>query len=206
WFLLKDFGRSGKGLFMETFPALVQVNKVNFDALSSKGFESTNEWLNFYGADVAYANETGEINTRDMRILRKIATAETVTGRLIGQNAISFKNRAVLILDTNDPVDIGEITANKSRTVKISLKDRPKDELEEQRYKTFEPYWEFIKPNDEYSISASVSFLINSLDYLRRTGKRFNFNDVSLKNYFSADDLTETQKMMLEIISEKGYI
>src|SRR5699024_6507797 len=90
--------------------------------------------------------------------------------------------------------------------VKISLKDRPKDELEEQRYKTFEPYWEFIKPNDEYSISASVSFLINSLDYLRRTGKRFNFNDVSLKNYFSADDLTETQKMMLEIISEKGYI
>ena len=43
WMLMKDFGRSGKGLFMTTFDALLQVNKVNFDALLSRGFESQNE-------------------------------------------------------------------------------------------------------------------------------------------------------------------
>ena len=39
WFLIKDFGRSGKGLFMETFEKLLNVNKVNFDSLLSSGFE-----------------------------------------------------------------------------------------------------------------------------------------------------------------------
>ena len=38
WFLIKDFGRSGKGLFMETFEKLLNVNKVNFDSLLSSGF------------------------------------------------------------------------------------------------------------------------------------------------------------------------
>ena len=47
WFLIKDFGRSGKGLFMETFEELLKVNKVNFDSLLSSGFEAANEWLNF---------------------------------------------------------------------------------------------------------------------------------------------------------------
>ena len=40
WFLIKDFGRSGKGLFMETFEKLLNVNKVNFDSLLSSGFEA----------------------------------------------------------------------------------------------------------------------------------------------------------------------
>ena len=31
WFLFKDFGRSGKGLFITTFNKLLHVNKVNFD-------------------------------------------------------------------------------------------------------------------------------------------------------------------------------
>lgn len=206
WFLLKDFGRSGKGLFMSTFHSIVNVTQVNFDSLSGTGFEATNEWLKFHGADLAHANETGEINVKNMRILRKIATSEVVTGRLIGQDSVSFTNRAVLILDTNESVDIGEITANKSRTVKISLKDRPRDETEQQRHEVFKPYWDFIQPNGEYSDSASLSFLINSLDYLASIGGRFIFNDVALKNYFSADDLTETQKIMISVINHQGYI
>lgn len=91
WMLLKDFGRSGKGLFMATFENLMKVNKVNFDSLISGGFESANEWMNFYGADIAHANETGEITKQMMRILRKIATGETISGRGIGRNAFTFK-------------------------------------------------------------------------------------------------------------------
>lgn len=206
WFLMKDFGRSGKGLQMETFNPLLKVNKVNFDGLVSGGFESANEWMNFYGADIAHANETGEITKAMMRILRKIATGEIISGRGIGRNAFTFRNRSVLVLDTNENVDTGDITANTTRTVKISLKDRPIHETDEERYKAFAPYWNFVKPDDTNSVTASVSFLLVSLEYLKSIGGEFNFNDVTLKHYFSEDELTETQVIMLKVLKEQGFI
>ncbi|HHD0882301.1 TPA: phage resistance protein [Staphylococcus aureus] len=206
WFLLKYFGRSGKGLFMATFEKLMTVNKVNFDSLISGGFESANEWMNFYGADIAHANETGEITKQMMRILRKIATGETISGRGIGRNAFTFKNNAVLILDTNESVDTGEITANTTRTVKISLKDRPINETDEERYQIFKPYWDYIQPNGNTSVNASVSFLITSLEYLKENGREFKFKDVMLKYYFNEDELTETQITMIRLLSKQGFI
>ena len=206
WFLMKDFGRSGKGLIMTTFDALLQVNKVNFDSLISGGFEASNEWMNFYGADIAHANETGEITKVMMRILRKIATGEVISGRGIGRNAFTFKNNAVLILDTNESVDTGEITANTTRTIKISLKDRPLNETDEERYQIFKPYWDFVQPNGKKSAAAAVSFLIASLEYLKEIGREFQFNDVTLKHYFSEDGLTETQVSLLKALSRQNFI
>ncbi|MEX6195599.1 phage resistance protein [Staphylococcus saprophyticus] len=206
WMLMKDFGRSGKGLFMTTFDALLQVNKVNFDSLISGGFEASNEWMNFYGADIAHANETGEITKVMMRILRKIATGEVISGRGIGRNAFTFKNNAVLILDTNESVDTGEITANTTRTIKISLKDRPLNETDEERYQIFKPYWDFVQPNGKKSVAAAVSFLITSLEYLKEIGREFKFNDVTLKHYFSEDELTETQVCLLKALSRQNFI
>ncbi|MHD0449640.1 phage resistance protein [Staphylococcus cohnii] len=206
WFLMKDFGRSGKGLFMTTFDALLQVNKVNFDALLSRGFESQNEWMNFYGADIAHANETGEITESMMRILRKIATGEVISGRGIGRNAFTFKNNAVLILDTNESVDTGEITANTTRTIKISLKDRPLNETDEERYQIFKPYWDFVQPNGKKSVAAAVSFLLASLEYLKEIGREFKFSDVTLKNYFSEDELTETQVNMIKVLARQSFL
>ncbi|MGW7935194.1 phage resistance protein [Staphylococcus xylosus] len=206
WMLMKDFGRSGKGLFMTTFDALLQVNKVNFDSLLSPGFEASNEWMNFYGADIAHANETGEITKVMMRILRKIATGEVISGRGIGRNAFTFKNNAVLILDTNESVDTGEITANTTRTIKISLKDRPLNETDEERYQVFKPYWDFVQPNGKKSVAAAVSFLIVSLEYLKEIGREFKFNDVTLKHYFSEDELTETQVNMLKVLRTQSFI
>lgn len=206
WFLMKDFGRSGKGLLMTTFDALLQVNKVNFDSLLSPGFEASNEWMNFYGADIAHANETGEITKFMMRILRKIATGETISGRGIQRNSLKFTNRAVLILDTNENVDTGEITANTTRTIKISLKDRPLNETDEERYQIFKPYWDFVQPNGKKSVAAAVSFLIASLEYLKETGREFKFSDVTLKNYFSEDELTETQVNMIKVLAKQSFL
>ena len=206
WFLFKDFGRSGKGLFITTFNKLLNVNKVNFDSLVSGGFEASNEWMNFYGADIAHANETGEITKPMMRILRKIATGETISGRGIGRNAFTFKNKSVLILDTNESVDTGEITANTTRTIKIAFKDRPHGETDDERYEVFEPYWNFVQPNGIDSEIAAVSFLIVSLEYLKETGREFRFKDVTLKNYFSEEELTETQIVLLKVLSKQGFV
>lgn len=206
WFLFKDFGRSGKGLFITTFNKLLSVNKVNFDSLVSGGFEASNEWMNFYGADIAHANETGEITKPMMRILRKIATGETISGRGIGRNAFTFKNKSVLILDTNESVDTGEITANTTRTIKIAFKDRPHGETDDERYEIFEPYWNFVQPNGDDSEIAAVSFLIVSLEYLKEIGREFRFKDVTLKHYFSEEELTETQIVLLKVLSKQGFV
>ena len=206
YFLLKDFGRSGKGLLLESFEKLVNVRKVNYDALTGNGFELANEWINFYGADVAHANETGAITEKEMRVLRKIATGENVTGRLIQKNSVSFDIRSVLILDTNEPVDIGGMTGNTTRTVKIALKDRSKDETDIERHQNFSPYWEFIKPNGKHSTAAAISFLMVSLEYLSECGGVFEFGDVTLKNYHSLDQLTETQQFLLLYLSKQEFI
>lgn len=206
-FILKDFGRTGKGLLLKTFQEVFSVNQVNMDNLMNGGFEANNEWVKFYGCDIAHANETGEINRKSMRILRKIATGEVVTGREIGKDNVKFKIEAVLILDTNETVDVGSITANKSRTVKIAFKDRPKSETKETRFSFFKPYWDFIAPNGiDTRIEASLSFLLHSLNYLSLNGGKFNFKEATLKNYASADELTETQRILLTVIGEDGFI
>lgn len=205
FFIIKDRGRTGKGLFMLTFTDIFKINQVSFDNLAKGGFEASNEWLNFYGADLAHANETGEIKPQDMRVLRKIATSEVVTGRGIGKDAVKFKLNAVLILDTNETVDIGDIAANTERTIKISFKDT-KDETKGQRRARFKPYWDFIQPNGEPSMSANLSFLIDSLNYLATQKGEFVFEDVAFRNYASADELTDTQRILVLVIDENGYI
>src|SRR5699024_9595180 len=106
----------------------------------------------------------------------------------------------------NESVDTGEITANTTRTIKISLKDRPLNETDEERYQIFKPYWDFVQPNGKKSVSASVTFLIASLEYLKEISREFKFNDVTLKNYFSEDELTETQVVLLKALSSQNFI
>ncbi|MGF3076952.1 phage resistance protein [Facklamia sp. P12955] len=207
WFLLKDFGRTGKGLLLKTLYNIFKVNPVNMDALvNNQGASTENAWLSFKGADVAHANESGAIDIKAMRVLRKIATGEIITGRSLGNNAVTFKNESVLVLDTNENVDIGSITANTSRTVKIAFKDRPPGETTQERHEFFKPYWDFIEPDNELSDIASISFLINSLNYLRDIGGEFKFKDTVLKNYSSADDFTETQRLIILTVARHGFV
>ena len=64
----------------------------------------------------------------------------------------------------------------------------------------------FVQPNDEDSEIASVSVLITSLEYLKEIGREFRFKDVTLKHYFSEEELTETQVVMLKVLSKQGFI
>lgn len=206
FFILKDAGRTGKGLTIDTFKGIFKYRLINFDALTCKGFEAQNEWVNFIDVELAHANETGAIGEKEMRVLRKIATGERVTGRAISQNAINFKLDPVLVLDTNEKVDIGDLKANRTRAVKIAFKDRPEDETDEERHAFFSKYWQFIKPDGDTNIKASVSFLLASLEYLKEQGNKFTFHDTVLKNYFSSEELTETQEMVLLTIDRQGFI
>lgn len=208
WFIFKDFGRTGKGLFISTFSSIMKKHSVEFENLLGGGFEASNEWANFYNADVIHANETGEITNKQMKEIRKISTGETVTARKIGRDAFTFKIEGVFILDTNNMVDIGDLKADTARTVKVSLKDRNK-ETESERKRIFKPYWEFMTENGDQTKGkqeAALSFLINSFLYLNICENQFNFENTNFKNYYNAEQLTDTQKMLLTVIYKQGFI
>lgn len=48
--------------------------------------------------------------------------------------------------------------------------------------------------------------MIASLEYLKETGREFKFSDVTLKNYFSEDELTETQVNMLKVLAKQSFL
>ena len=65
---------------------------------------------------------------------------------------------------------------------------------------------EFRATKWKKSVAAAVSFLITSLEYLKEIGREFKFNDVTLKHYFSEDELTETQVALLKSLSRQNFI
>lgn len=184
FFAFKDGGRTGKGLFVKTFNTLFSVNKLSLDTLLSPSiFERNNEQFKAYGCDVVHINEAKAITENDMRAIRPIATNEWLTARLIGGDSFVFKPHCTLLLDTNEIMTIGTMKANVSRTVNLSLNERPATETDQERHDFFKPYWEYIAPDGETAhISSTLSFLIDSLEYLQSMGGKFNFKEVAFEN------------------------
>ena len=142
---------------METFEKLLNVNKVNFDSLLSSGFEAANEWLNFYGADIAHANETGEINKSMMRILRKIATGENISGRGIQRNNVKFKNNAVLILILMKVLILVKLQLIEHVQLRLHLRIDRRTKLMKNVIKYLNHFGTLLSLT-ENSVNASVSF------------------------------------------------
>lgn len=183
FFLFKDEGRTGKGLFILTFNALLAVERLSLDTLlSNSAFERNNEMVRARWCDVVHINEAKEITEKDMRALRPIATNEVMSARAIGSDSYTFKPHCIMIIDTNLTPTIGTMKANASRTVKMALKDRPEEETDEQRHDFFSPYWDYIAPDGEHAtLSSGLSFLIASLDYLKEQDSKIAFKDVEFK-------------------------
>lgn len=205
YFIFKDFGRTGKGLILHILESIFTVKNVDLDALSASGFEASNAWMNLSGADVCHANESGKITAKQSRPLRKIATNERVRGRRIGTDNVDISLNSVLIIDTNEQVDIPDLAANNSRKVAIRLKDRPKNETDNERHVIFAPFWEHFYPNGKANVAAGVSLLLYSLNYLKEKGGRFDFFDVIFQDIYDVSQLNGLQIYVVDQL-KKGEV
>lgn len=180
FFIFKDEGRTGKGLFIKSFSTLLSVEKLSLDTLLSQSvFDRNNEMVRARWCDVVHINEAKEITEKDMRVLRPIATNENFTARSIGADSYTFKPHCIMIIDTNDTPSTGTMKANASRTVNLALKDRAKTETDEERHAFFKKYWEYIAPDSEHAtLSSALAFLIVSLEYLKAQDGKFAFKEV----------------------------
>lgn len=180
FFIFKDKGRTGKGLFVKTFNTLFKVNKLNLPTLTSSSiFERNNEHTKAYGCEVVHINEATKITSSDMNVLRPIATNEWLAARNIGGDSFVFKPFCTMIIDTNGEVEVDSMKANVSRMVNLALRDRPETESESDRHKAFKKYWDYIAPDGEsVPLASAVSFLMDSLEYFKEQGNKFTFEVV----------------------------
>lgn len=208
FFLFKDKGRTGKGLFVKTFNTLFKVNKLNLPTLTSSAiFERNNEHIKAYDCEVVHINEAEKITSRDMNVLRPIATNEWLTARNIGGDSFVFKPFCTMIIDTNGEVEVGELKANVSRMVNLALKDRPMQETEAERHKVFKPYWEYIAPDgNNVPLASALSFLVESLEYFKAQGSKFVFKEVQFERVIkneAFDYIYSTLKAMQKTQQDK---
>ncbi|AMB94414.1 MULTISPECIES: hypothetical protein [Aerococcus] len=205
-FLIKDQGGTGKGLFMHALKSVYEVVPVDSDSLLyGSSIEKQNVLMRFLDAEVAHLNETGRITSKQWPSLRKIGTGEVLTGRYIGANQISFKSEAVLILDTNEKIEVTDLKANLRRMVNIAPKDRQQESPKETE-QAFTPWWQWIAPKGKPNEKAGLSFLVASLDYLKAQGGQFNFKPYTFANVNKASEFTDTQEILLRVIKEQKFI
>ncbi|HEM6454415.1 TPA: phage resistance protein [Streptococcus suis] len=203
FFIAKSGVRTGKGLRHIALSGLFNKIDVELDNLISKGFDALNAWALFSGGEMALATEQGDIvGDRVERVLKIIATEKTHVARSVGGNQGLVQLSSVLCIDTNRNVSLSD--EMNGRKVLIQYQDRPEDETDAEREAIFSEYWQaFTHPDKSPKIDGCIGFLLTSLDYFKKQGKKFEWKAVEV---FNDVDLDEFQMLLLNELNHKEYI
>lgn len=198
-YILYGEGGNGKGILLERglmsqFEREAHVVKASALASNSK-FEAGQEITRLAGAWWAIDPESTTINEPVFETLKSICTGSTLTGRAIGQNAITINNRATLVIATNMPVTTPRTSAFDRRIAVIRMVDgrKPSD---------FAPLLDFI---DHYGVTpfiiASCQFWENAVN--ERDDWNDPWTDVSAGNELDLDDM---EQYIVDKIMEDGKV
>lgn len=136
------------------------------------------------------------------RVLKIIATEKTHVARSVGGNQGLVQLSSVLCIDTNRNVSLSD--EMNGRKVLIQYQDRPEDETDAEREAIFSEYWQaFTHPDKAPKIDGCIGFLLTSLDYFKKQGKKFEWKAVEV---FNDVDLDEFQMLLLNELNHKEYI
>ena len=86
----------------------------------------------------------------------------------------------MLILDTNESVDTGEITATEHVQLRLHLRIDRRTKLMKNVIKYLNHFGTLLSLMGKLSQCVSI-ILILSLEYLKQIGREFKFNNVTLK-------------------------
>lgn len=198
-YILYGEGGNGKGILLERglmrrFKREAQVVKASALASNSK-FEAGQEITRLAGAWWAIDPESTTINEPVFETLKSICTGSTLTGRAIGQNAITVNNRATLIVATNMPVSTPRTGAFDRRIAVIRMVDgrKPGD------------FCDLIRFIDTYGVTP---FIIASCQFWEdAVNNRDDWNDpwtdVSAGNELDLDDM---EQYIVDRIMEDGKV
>ena len=91
------------------------------------------------------------------------------------------------------------------RKILIQYKNRPDGETDMEREEIFEEYWQAFTQSDKTpKIEGCIGFLMTSLDYFNKQGKKFIWKDVELYNGDEA--LDDFQVALINLLREMNFV
>ena len=207
FFILKGVGGTGKTRYMEHFAALLgsgtlqaggaKYAPISLEMLASRsGFESNNAAMNIQGKLVLHSPEVKmSMGTQYLAELKKIATADWIMGRKIGNDQTMFKPYGTLFIDTNENINIKNDEAFERRRVGVLFNEvRPTKSQ-------FAPYYFWVS-----TLEGACSIFAYAYHYFQdECGGKFSFNNVELEPIVFSNEIREFIAEFMELVNEVGY-
>lgn len=165
---------------------------ISVKALNSPSvFESGNEALKLDGRYWVYDEEGDMLTDRDMGIIKRIATGDTIHARSVGRNSVNVRSQSTLIIASNHPLATSNGNANMRRLVPVMFAGRKTPQQ-------MQPLADFI---DQYGMTPFL--LASAILWSDKPLDDDIHRDISFND--SEQELDERAMWVVNEICENGY-
>ena len=169
-----------------------KANGISIKALNSTSvFESGNEALKLDGRYWAYDEEGDMLTDKDMGVIKRIATGDTIHARSVGRNSVNVRPQATLIIASNHPLATSNTNANTRRLVPVMFAGHKTPQQ-------MQPLADFI---DQYGMTPFM--LASALLWADKPLDDDIHHDISFND--SEQELDERAMWIVNEICENGY-
>lgn len=194
FYVLYGHGGDGKSFLLgrlgDAYPD--KATGIGIKALNSPSvFESGNEALKLDGRYWAYDEEGDMLADRDMGVIKRIATGDTIHARSVGRNSVNVRSQATLIIASNHPLATSSGDANMRRIVPVVFSGRKTPQQ-------MQPLADFI---DEYGMTPFM--LASALLWADKPLDGDIRRDVSFSD--GEQELDERSMWIVNELCENGY-
>lgn len=158
---------------------------------SSSVFESGNEALKLDGRYWVYDEEGDMLTDKDMGIIKRIATGDTIHARSVGRNSVNVRSQATLVIASNHPLATSNGDANMRRLVPVMFSGRKTPQQ-------MQPLADFI---DQYGMTPFM--LASAMLWADKPLDDDIHRDISFND--SERDLDERAMWIVNEICENGF-
>lgn len=194
FFVLYGHGGDGKSFLLgrlgDAYPD--KAGGIGIKALNSPSvFESGNEALKLDGRYWVYDEEGDMLTDKDMGVIKRIATGDTIHARGVGRNSVNVRPQATLVIASNHPLATSSGDASTRRLVPVMFAGRKTPQQ-------MQPLADFI---DQYGmtpfmLASAILWADKPLD--DDIHRNISFND-------GEQELDERAMWIVNEICENGY-
>lgn len=194
FYVFYGHGGDGKSFLLgrlgDTYPD--KASGIGIKALNSPSvFESGNEALKLDGRYWVYDEEGDMLTDKDMGIIKRIATGDTIHARGVGRNSVNVRSQATLVIASNHPLATSNGDANMRRLVPVMFSGRKTPQQ-------MQPLADFI---DEYGMTPFM--LASAILWADKPLDDDIHRDISFND--SEQELDERAMWIVNEICENGF-
>lgn len=194
FYVFYGHGGDGKSFLLgrlgDSYPD--KASGIGIKALNSTSvFESGNEALKLDGRYWVYDEEGDMLTDKDMGIIKRIATGDTIHARSVGRNSVNVRSQATLVIASNHPLATSNGDANMRRLVPVMFAGRKTPQQ-------MQPLADFI---DQYGMTPFM--LASAILWADKPLDDDIHRDISFND--SERDLDERAMWIVNEICENGY-